>query len=648
MDLLTWLLLAVLTSWAGLAAIAVALHLALAGRAERALAACLVFWALIVAPVLMLGYSSYLYRAPLAFASAALSSAVLLCCARRRALKDFISELGSGVRELVRMLPDAVKLCLRARSFAVLGLVCCIGVCALTLFLTYLVPADESWDGLYYHQPIVGFALQQHGFGLVDLPNTLLAQTINGYPKLGEAFALWFVIFTDKTLIELGSSLAAPGLLLAVYLLARRYTADRAACIGWASVALLVPAISSQLRTTMIDIELWLFALGAVYFATRIELRPRDAALALLASAMVLGTKSTGLVLVPPVVLVLCARAWRSGARKSFAIAISAGLLLIAVVGTLTFGRNFRAFHNPFWPIGYRSTWLGLDFHGLASLAQVAPDQKLGDLLRRLYERPTGGVHDIIVHGYGCAVPWIVLPLGLLGLSLSLFVATRGVLRHARDSAAENLLLVGFVTLLPLCASPSFSNARYNLQAVVFGLVATTWLSEHWSLLRLKQTALAASVLLSIMSLLWSGYLWGLGLTFADIGTLLQHTKAERASMNFSSFQMPARVAALREAELGPQEMAVFTQELSFIGVLWNDRFSNQVSYLTITDARSFLAELARRHAHWVAVGAKGPARRALDSSQEYEIVGTAAQQDKTVIYRRRSGRERARPGESP
>jgi len=43
-----------------------------------------------------------------------------------------------------------------------------------------------------------------HGFGLVELPNTLLAQTINGYPKLGEAFSLWFVLFTDKTWIELG------------------------------------------------------------------------------------------------------------------------------------------------------------------------------------------------------------------------------------------------------------------------------------------------------------------------------------------------------------------------------------------------------------------------------------------------------------
>jgi hypothetical protein len=648
MDLLNWSLLAVLTSLAGLAVIAVALRLDLAGRAERALAAWLLFWALIVAPVLILGYSNYLYRAPLGLSSAALSSAVLVWCARGRALKDFLRELSVGVRELLGLLPEAVRLCLRARSFAALGLLCCVCVCALTLLLTYLMPADESWDGLYYHQPIVGFALQQHGFGLVDLPNTLLAQTINGYPKLGEAFSLWFVIFTDKTLIELGSSLAAPGLLLAVYLLIRRYTPDRAACIGWASVVLLVPAISSQLRTTMIDVELWLFALGAIYFATRTRLRPRDAALALLAGAMVLGTKSTGLVLVPPVVLLLCARALRGQPRAAFAFSISLGLLLIAAIASLTFVRNFRAFHNPFWPVSYSNRALGIEFRGLATVAQVAPDLKFPDFLRQLYEHPAGGVHDIIAHGYGCAVPWIVLPLGALGLIVCLFAAMRGALQHARDRVAENLLLVAFVTLGPLCASPSWSNARYNLQAVVLGLVAIAWLSERWSAERLREGALAGSVLLSVMSLFWSGYLWGLGLTLPDIGSLLHHTKAERASMNFSGFQMPAPVAALREAELGAGEVSVFTQELSFIGVLWNDRFSNQVSYLPMREARSFQVELLRRHARWVAVGAKSMARRALDRSPDYELVGTAAEQDKTVIYRLRADQGRGEPRPKP
>jgi hypothetical protein len=107
---------------------------------------------------------------------------------------------------------------------------------------------------------------------------------------------------------------------------------------------------------------------------------------------------------------------------------------------------------------------------------------------------------------------------------------------------------------------------------------------------------------------------------------------------------MPRSVAALRESELGPGDLAVFTQELSFIGVLWNDRFSNRVSYLPMTDAKTFMAALARSGARWVAVGARGAARHALEKSQEYELVGSAAEQDKAVVYRLKA-RGRAPPG---
>lgn len=65
--------------------------------------------------------------------------------------------------------------------------------------LTALAPS-ESWDGFFYHEPIVGFALQNQGFRMVSLPPSVVVQGVNGYPRLCAAFALWFVVFTDKTL----------------------------------------------------------------------------------------------------------------------------------------------------------------------------------------------------------------------------------------------------------------------------------------------------------------------------------------------------------------------------------------------------------------------------------------------------------------
>src|SRR5437773_419477 len=92
---------------------------------------------------------------------------------------------------------DAFQLAFRARSFALLGLACATMAILVSAWLTYLAPS-ESWDGFFYHEPIIGLALQNHGFRMVTLPPSMVVQPINGYPRLCEAFALWFVVFTDK------------------------------------------------------------------------------------------------------------------------------------------------------------------------------------------------------------------------------------------------------------------------------------------------------------------------------------------------------------------------------------------------------------------------------------------------------------------
>jgi hypothetical protein len=139
------------------------------------------------------------------------------------------------------------------------------------------------------------------------------------------------------------------------------------------------------------------------------------------------------------------------------------------------------------------------------------------------------------------------------------------------------------------------------------------------------------------MTFAWCGYIWGLSLQWKDVVALVAQSRAARASMNVSSFQMPADVAALREAELGPGDVAAFTRDLTFIGVLRNDSFSNRVEYLSATDDGALLARLANLHACWAAVGEHSAARRVLDRSADYEFVGKAARQDKTVIFRSRA-----------
>ena len=106
--------------------------------------------------------------------------------------------------------------------------------------------------------------------------------------------------------------------------------------------------------------------------------------------------------------------------------------------------------------------------------------------------------------------------------------------------------------------------------------------------------------------------------------------------MNAQSFQMPRTTAQARERDLGPGDLVVYTQEMAFPGVLWNNTMSNSVEYLEFRTAAPFLAEVDRLHPKWVVVGGASPGRAALETrSAEWQLVGTALQQDKLVAFRR-------------
>ena len=57
---------------------------------------------------------------------------------------------------------------------------------------------------------MVAFAIQNHGFSMVDLPFGG-AQKINVYPRLCEMTQLWFVIFTDRRVIDMVSHVGRDG-----------------------------------------------------------------------------------------------------------------------------------------------------------------------------------------------------------------------------------------------------------------------------------------------------------------------------------------------------------------------------------------------------------------------------------------------------
>ena len=249
-------------------------------------------------PVPLLGYTGHLTAPLLAICSGLLFRAAFLASALGRGVRRHLGDTLHHGLAILSLVPDGLRQALRARSVVLVGLVWAAGVIGLSAWLMYLAPSG-SWDGLFYHEPMVGLAIQNHGFSVVSLSPIEAVQAVNGYPRRCESVGLWFVIFTDKTFIEIGNTLAAPALMWAFYAIARRF-GDRVIAMGWAAVTLLMPAMWTQLATSMIDVEVAFFLLSALYFCTRPRYRARDAVCATLAMLLVTGSKRTALVWVPP------------------------------------------------------------------------------------------------------------------------------------------------------------------------------------------------------------------------------------------------------------------------------------------------------------------------------------------------------------
>ena len=624
-----WVVLGLLTAFALLDAVGLALRVQPRGRAELGIATSLLLSALVGMPVLLLGYANLLWRATLAPVSLALLVGIFALLARKEGPRALLRSSGAAVRSLAALPVDGLRETLRARSIVFLGLLVAGALIGVALVLTYLIEFSR-WDDAIYHTPIVGFAIQQHGFAIVDFPKPGGGGT-NGYPKLAEGLCLWFVIFTDKTLQELPATLFAPPVMLCVYAMARRFT-DQVCAIGVAVVMLLVPHMWRQFCSSYNDMEMAFFLLAATYWASRPSaLRFRDLLMATVAMALAAATKTTWLLFVPPIAVVTYVRLirWHFSARpRDVVLGIAGSIVAILGVGALCIGRNWWHYGNPVWPVAYDIPRLGIHWRGLFTPG----DYKGHDpAVTEGFAVPKGGMHDVMRHGYGLAIMWIAGPLGMVALAVWLLTLGRDV---ARRVWGENVLAVGAVMvpcLLWLAVGPNFGQPRYNLHVIGALLVMGVWLVRGSLHDRLREGLLGAMLVLSIVPLFW--------MDDANVTTVeeererLGHPLASRAFSLHPSFDLLEREKA---EQLGPGDEVVFSEGVAFPGLLWNFDFSNRVDYVEFTSAPEFLAKTADLGAKWVCVGASGAARRALDQSPDWVLIGRTNPGLNEVAFRRR------------
>jgi hypothetical protein len=110
----------------------------------------------------------------------------------------------------------------------------------------------------------------------------------------------------------------------------------------------------------------------------------------------------------------------------------------------------------------------------------------------------------------------------------------------------------------------------------------------------------------------------------------------ERASFEAAGYVYESKTAAAREEELGPGDVVAFTDTNAFPSLLWNEQFSNVVTYIQSGGGESFLSRCDTINAKWVVATAGTPEFQALKSHPtQWAEVGYMCKQQDWMAFRR-------------
>jgi hypothetical protein len=601
----------VLSALAGFAALAITTRARLRGRAEVVVAATTLWNALIIAPIYAVGLTNRLTARSVGLGSLVTSLAAIALASQGLGLRALARDTVRAFVGILRLPFEALALSARPFRFVFVGVLFAALLLPYLAVSAYLGQALSKWDPLWYHDTMVGFAIQNHGFAMVDLPPTL--QKVNGYVRLGEMTQLWLVIFSDRRLADLTNVLFAPAIVAATYALARRYT-SRVVALGWGVATLLMPCCAGYLQSTFVDPQNAALILCGILFSTHERPRLRDGLLAAVGLALGIGSKGIALATVPVIGAVgafgLLRAHWHQRRRDAVAVVVGGALLIIATAAT-TYLRNYLAFHNPLWPdLRVDIPKLGIHWPGEGPWASSTPgnpgglpvnlNESLPKLLDHLFALPwsvKGMFFDQAVE-FGIGVVWVALPLGALGFVMTLVAALRRRLGHFSEDEREPPLALALILAAVILGSPALWGARYHTQTVAVLVVFAAWVTRRPAWQRLEEPAVSMLIVTSLMMFWWQPEpRWWM--TPERLVALAHRPVVEREldrDLGASTMLAPALA---REKELTAGKLLVFDEHYAgFPSLFWNTTFSNRVRY--IKGGPGFLSRAAEAGATWI------------------------------------------------
>lgn len=511
---------------------------------------------------------------------------------------------GATVKRAFSLLGEARK----AGPVLWLAVACLAFALGFTTLLTWLMPS-EAWDGVWYHDMMVGHAIQSHSYEEIPMSASYMQQA-NGHPRNSEMLGLWWSIFASRRLIELPSVLCIVPLATACYALCVRYLpAHRSTALLTAIAFVLLPGVRLEMRSTFMDGTLGAFSLAAVYFASNQKLRLGSSVLASTAIGLALGTKSHALLSMPLLAfLALTLVALNEGRRgwRRTLLALLAGGAILGALGGVTYIRNVLWYQNPFYP--FNMTMGPYSFKGLFDLPD---DSQLLQASNVIFEPPVSGADwpDIRRGSFGLITGFVIFPLA----ALTGGVLALGIVRHAVRSISQRhivpelsaRLVTFFVAgsvVISLATSPAVWSVRYNMYAVGFGFALVHWLAGTLKAHPLANHVAGAAFVTNCILWTWSlpGWwgTWQAPYGWTELRSMLAQPRKHDVGGPYTKVVLQTALA--RERELRNGGVVAFGGDSGFVSFLWNDNYDNKLVYVAPVDPAEFAAGAAAVHANWI------------------------------------------------
>ncbi len=627
----------------------------LRSRADAIIAASLVFNGLVIGPIYLLGLTGHLDRVTLGF-GAGLPSAAILVLRLRGAWKANAKALGLRFLRLAWLPGEALRRTWQERSLLLVGAGASTLLFPYMIVIAYLAPTWRDWDTLWYHEPITGFTIQNHGFAPVALPPVL--QGINGVHRLCEMTQLWFAIYGGRRVIEMANIAFMPLLVACGFALARRYTRDIVVSVGVACALMLMPGYLRLVQTTMVDPQSGALLLAAAYFCTQVKLDRQAIGYAILALTLAVGAKIWSLIpigLLSVYFLARIVRRWRALGPGFTALAVLGGAVCLVGMQAVTYLRNLLNFGNPLWPtVTIDSPRFKIHWQGATADAPTM-GFSINDPFDVFYRKMTGPPfsamgpgHSWQVNDYGFAWAWVVLPLCALAMAivgLRWLIGVSAVTFRARTRGPADELVSGAM-ILAICAfaslylTPAIFIARYHVPSLGMMLACLCWMAGAGRGKRLVADAALFAQIGALLLAYWAPkkmtmiYLYDQ----ADVVHWLKTPYPEREVRDRKGGTMispiiPA-VGLLREQELTEGQIVGFDY-LDFPGLLWNNDFSNKVVWLN--EATDPLGQANRIGAVWVYTrGGTTLHQQLIKPDSGWQLIGTLESEGAGSVFRKR------------